>query len=279
MSDVLTIDLSSPTSRASVAPARGGMLTALEIDGRSILFMDETTLDDPKQNVRGGAPVLFPSPGKLAQDMWSRAGRIGSMKQHGFARNAEWQAKDIRPGETPSLELTLASSDDTRRLYPWDFHATLVYTLGPKSIRIDQRVENKSSTPMPFGFGFHPYFSVLDSEKAGARVPTRATRAFDNKKKVVADIPPGGIDLTADEVDMHLLDHDSTSAELHVANRASIVVMGSPEYARWVIWTLRGRDFVCVEPWTCPGNALNTGEGLIELAPGEARSMWISIGV
>jgi galactose mutarotase-like enzyme len=44
-----------------------------------------------------------------------------------------------------------------------------------------------------------------------------------------------------------------------------------------VIWTLRGRDFVCLEPWTCPGDALNTGAGLLFLAPGETRALRLEI--
>jgi galactose mutarotase-like enzyme len=43
-----------------------------------------------------------------------------------------------------------------------------------------------------------------------------------------------------------------------------------------VVWTLAGRDFVCVEPWTAPADALNTGESLITLAPGESRDLWVS---
>jgi galactose mutarotase-like enzyme len=42
-----------------------------------------------------------------------------------------------------------------------------------------------------------------------------------------------------------------------------------------VVWTLEGKDFVCVEPWTCPGNALNTGERLMTLGKGETRALWV----
>ena len=43
------------------------------------------------------------------------------------------------------------------------------------------------------------------------------------------------------------------------------------------MWTLAGRDFVCVEPWTGPADALNSGESLLEIAPGESRSLWVSM--
>jgi galactose mutarotase-like enzyme len=89
-------------------------------------------------------------------------------------------------------------------------------------------------------------------------------------------VPFKGFDLTAAEVDLHLLDHGSTEGSL-VTGDLAVALRGSAEFTRWVVWTLRGRDFVCVEPWTCPGNALNTGEGLIVLAPGEARALKLTI--
>src|SRR4051812_38675002 len=78
-------------SAATLAPSRGGMPTALHLRGRSLLYLDGATFADRSANVRGGNPVLFPSPGKLAGDAWERAGQRGAMKQHGFARNLPWE--------------------------------------------------------------------------------------------------------------------------------------------------------------------------------------------
>jgi galactose mutarotase-like enzyme len=129
---------------------------------------------------------------------------------------------------------------------------------------------------MPFGAGFHPYFAVPDAEKARVRIPTQATRAFDNAAK--KEIAFAGLDLTAKEVDLHLHDHGSSEARLCIGDAPDITLRGSPELGHWVVWTLAGRDFVCLEPWTCPGDALNTGERLIWLAPGEERALWLEMG-
>ena len=142
---------------------------------------------------------------------------------------------------------------------------------------IEQMFENKSASttpPMPFGAGFHPYFHVRQADKAATKVGTKATRAFDNVTKKEIALPPGGIDLTQAEVDLHLIDHGDGPCTLTLPNR-KITLRGSPELSRWVVWTLAGKDFVCVEPWTCPGNALNTGAGLLTLAPGETRTLFV----
>jgi galactose mutarotase-like enzyme len=130
---------------------------------------------------------------------------------------------------------------------------------------------------MPFALGFHPYFFVADAEKARARIPTEATRAFDNVTKKVVELT-GPIDLTQKEVDLHLHDHRASSATLD-RGTDRIVVSADRELGRWVVWTLAGKDFVCLEPWTAPADALNTGEGLLSLAPGASKTLTMSIAL
>jgi galactose mutarotase-like enzyme len=261
-------------SSATIVPERGAIATRFRVGARDVFYLDESTLIDETKNVRGGCPVLFPSPGKLTNDAWSRDGRSGHLKQHGFARNLAWKVE--RATKTDAL-LSLAATPETLTEYPWDFRAELRFVLGDSSLRIEQRVKNESDAPMPFGFGFHPYFAVPSASKAKARIPTRATRAWDNAAKKRIDFK--GFDLTSREVDMHLLDHGATECSLVVEGTRSIKVSGSAEYTHWVVWTLEGKDFVCVEPWTCPGDALNTGDRVLTLARGESRDMFIEISV
>jgi galactose mutarotase-like enzyme len=263
-------------SRFAIRPVRGGMVTRFDVGDARVLYMDDATLEDATKNVRGGNPVLFPSPGKLAGDAWARDGKAGSLKQHGFARNLPWRVLGTIDGASPAVALELASTPETRAQYPWDCTLQMTYSLcGDDTLRIDQRVENRGDTAMPCGVGFHPYFYVKDADKRSSQVRTNATRAFDNVTKREQPIT-GAIDLTQTEVDLHLLDHRGTEAEL-ITPSGEVRLRGSAEYTHWVVWTLAGRDFVCVEPWTCPGNALNTGDRLITLAPREARSLWLEI--
>lgn len=272
----ITLTDTEAPSTAVLAPARGGMLIQLAVAGRELLYLDRATLEDPAANVRGGVPVLFPSPGKLAGDAWSWGGARGTMKQHGFARNLPWEVAASGTGTDHGAwaTLALASNDATRARFPWEFRLEYTYRLRGRAIAIEMRIENRGASPMPFGAGFHPYFAVRDADKRTARIATAATRAFDNTTG--KDVPFTGFDLTEAEVDLHLLDHGSTESSL-VAGDLAVAIRGSADFARWVVWTLRGRDFVCVEPWTCPGNALNTGTGLIVLAPGEVRELRLEI--
>ena len=267
---LITLTDDSAGSSASIAPERGAIVTSFQVRGRELLYLDPVTFEDPAKNVRGGIPILFPSPGKLVNDVWQREGRGGSLKQHGFARTRAWQ-----PIATSDREVTLQLSSDAATLeqFPWPHIATLRLVLEGTCLRLNMSIRNTGAETMPFGLGYHPYFAVTD--KAHARVETDGARQFDNLTKSAG--PFMGFDLTAKEVDLHLLDQKARHMPLVLGDGAMIDVRASEEFAHWVVWTLAGSDFVCVEPWTCPGNALNTGERLIELAPGCTHTSWMEI--
>ena len=273
MTSLETVVLRDPAadSTVAIAPSRGGIVTRFLVGDRPVLYLDESTLLDPSKNIRGGVPVLFPSPGALAGERFRYGDATGSMKQHGFARQRAWT---VASQDESSATLTLASDEVTRAQFPWDFALSFRYWLEGTRLHISQHVENRSASPMPFAMGFHPYFFVPDGEKALASVATTATRAFDNTTKAAVPLT-GPIDLTLAEVDLHLDEH----ATLRLADGHRVVVSASPEFRRWVIWTLRSKDFVCLEPWTAAGDALNTGDGLLVLSPGEAHELWTEIAL
>lgn len=269
------VRLADSNIEIQIAPSRGGMVTHFDLGKRPIMFMDETTLADPKKNVRGGNPVLFPSPGPLANDRFAYGPKSGAMKQHGFARNKSWRVVESTP---TSATLSLVSDAETRQQFPWDFTLTYRYSLAGRTLRIEQTFENRSPDAMPFAAGFHPYFFVRDADKPRASVPTSATRAWDNVQKKMIELT-APIDLGAEEVDLHLVDHGRSDATLDLGDGRPISLEASPEFQRWVVWTLAGRDFVCLEPWTAGANALNDGKNLIVLAAGESKTLWVEISV
>lgn len=265
------LEIAEGDTRARVAPARGGMVTELEVGGVPIFFLDRATLLDPTKNVRGGSPVLFPTPGKLTGDAWSRAGRKGTLAQHGFARASAWSIEHREPG---AIALGLEATDATRAAYPWGFRVGMEHRVIGRSLVTRTRVESRSDEAMPFGHGFHPYFAIGD--RGSFAIETRATRAFDNVSKELVAMAPSRLVLGEREVDLHLLDHGSARIAFSVDGRA-IAIECSADYAHWVIWSPPGRSFVCVEPWTCPGDAMSTGDRLIELAPGDTRTLEVAI--
>lgn len=273
--ETVVLEDAAARARVVIAPSRGGMVTRFDVDGAPVLFLDVASLVDETKNVRGGNPVLFPSPGPLAGDRFAYGESRGSMKQHGFARQRAWSVIGEEPKRRNEVTLELVSDDATRAQFPYDFRIRLRYALAGTALTVETRVENTGTQTLPFSLGFHPYFHVADADKARARIATDATRAYDNVTKKIIDVT-APIDLTVKELDLHLFDHHGNRATLdRGADR--IVVSGDPELGRWVIWTLAGKDFVCLEPWTSGADALNTGEGLLLVAPGETKTLTMTM--
>jgi galactose mutarotase-like enzyme len=274
-----TLRLEDETTGAlvSLAPARGGMVTRFSVRGVPVLFLDEATLRDPSKSVRGGIPVLFPIAGKLPRDRYELAGRAFSMKQHGFARNLPWTVLDASTEDGASVTLGLEASDATRMQYPFDFALRFTYRLRGDVLTVEQRFENRGSAPMPVHPGLHPYFSVPDSAKAGARLETDATRALDNRtgREVPVTLP---IELAGREVDLFLLDHRPRQTVLHRPGMPGVRIGFGPEQTVLVVWTLPGRDFVCVEPWRTRPGALADGSAP-QIAPGDSESSTVAISL
>ena len=265
-------------SRVVLAPGRGGLTRSFSVAGRELLYLDEATFADPEKNVRGGMPVLFPSPGRLNGDRWQRDGSQGLLPQHGFARNDPWQVLSVSTQGAACAELQLVARPDRYLQYPWRFKLALTFQLRATTLRVQSSVTNLDDRPLPYALGFHPYFAVHD--KTRARVLSNARQAYDNVRKQRVSVSASDLQAglhAGRELDLHLLDHSRNACALQLADGAAIALRASQAFARWVIWTLDDRPFVCVEPWTASADALNTGELLQWVAPGATGDEWMEI--
>jgi galactose mutarotase-like enzyme len=264
-------------ARVVLAPARGGMVTRFIVSDTNVLFLDADTLRDATKNVRGGIPVLFPIAGRLAEDKYQVDGAPFTLKQHGFARNMPWAIVDQATDGGARLGLALTATAMTRAQYPFEFRLALTYILSEGRLTVQTRVTNLGERNMPIHPGLHPYFQLADHNKGQARVVTDATQAFDNRTGTVVALREP-IDLAADVVDMHVLDHWPRTVRLtRPGDRDLDLSLGVPDRVL-VVWTERGRDFVCVEPWTARANALNDGTAT-QVLPGGTHETSFTIAV
>jgi galactose mutarotase-like enzyme len=255
-----TLRLEDEATGASVhiAPSRGGMVTRFEVGSTPVLFLDESTLVAPNKSVRGGIPILFPIAGKLPNGRYEAKGGSFAMNQHGFARNLPWTVQGESTSDGASVTLGLDANDATRREYPFDFALRFTYRLRGSALTVEQRFENHGSDAMPIQPGLHPYFFVPDGTKAHVTLDTDATRARDNLtgREIALELP---IALAGREVDLYLLDHHPRETVLHRPGLPGVRIAFGDDQALLVVWTLPGRDFVCVEPWRAKLGALADG--------------------
>jgi galactose mutarotase-like enzyme len=262
-------------SRLEVVPDRGGIITSWQVKGRELLYMDTARFADPALSVRGGIPILFPICGNLPDNTYTHKGQTYTLKQHGFARDLPWEVLDRATQDSASITLGLSSSDQTRAVYPFDFLLEFTYTLQGGRLSIQQRFTNRSSEPMPFSIGFHPYF--LSPDKNQLRFELPSTEAKDHQTQAIYPFF-NAFDFDRDEIDWAFLQLSSQVASVADLSRHTRLMLNySDPFSMLVFWTVKGKDFYCLEPWSAGRNALNTGDRLLQLEPGASLETGVDL--
>ena len=255
-------------STIEVVPERGGIITSWQYDDREILYLDGERFKNPDLSVRGGVPILFPICGNLPDNTYTYRGKEYYLKQHGFGRDLPWQVSDRVEDNLAGITLTLQSSDRTKEVYPFDFELAFTYELLGNSLKIKQRYTNRSREIMPFSAGFHPYFAVEDKTALQFNIPGSEYQPKDSPEIIPF---AGNFDFDRDEIDVAFtkLDRNSTSFQDRRSG-LEVAINYSDPYSTLVFWTVKGKDFICLEPWSAPRNALNTKDKLTHLEPGKS---------
>ncbi|MSP54400.1 MAG: hypothetical protein EXR69_02155 [Myxococcales bacterium] len=96
---------------------------------------------------------------------------------HGCVRKRPWQVLDVGPTR---VRLRFRSSDHAAVNWPWPFEVEVSYALDGPTLTSSFVLTNRGDSPMPAGFGFHPYF---------LRAPSREGEAVSVQFKTAAVYP------------------------------------------------------------------------------------------
>jgi len=253
------------TACLEIVPDRGGLVTRWQVEGQEIFYFDRDRFADPKLSVRGGIPILFPICGNLPDDQYRLGDQTYTLKQHGVARNLPWQVTQQDITDAASLTLELTSSEATLAQYPFEFKLTFTFKLRGHGLEVQQQFTNLSARPMPFSSGLHPYFLVNDKTRLEFEIP-----AAEFRNHLSGDVEPFGgcFDFNQAEIDLAFQSLTASSATVTDPDLGRRLTLSwSADYTKLVFWTVKGKDYYCLEPWTAPRNALNTGENLLMIEP------------
>jgi galactose mutarotase-like enzyme len=264
-------------SRLEIVPDRGGIATLWQIEGQEIFYLDRERFTDPSLSVRGGIPILFPIAGNLPDNQYTVDGQTYTLKQHGFARDLPWQVTQQAVADAASLTLELTSTEATRAQYPFDFKLAFTFELQGHSLELRQQFTNLSAQPMPFSTGLHPYFLVSDKTQLEFEIPSTE---FRNHIAGGVETFSGDFDFSQPEIDIafqNLTAQSATVTDHHLKRK--LTLSWSADYTKLVFWTVQGKDYYCLEPWTAPRNALNSGENLLILDPQQTLETNVQMAV
>lgn len=264
-------------SRIEVVPERGGIITQWRIQGQNILYLDEERFADPSLSIRGGIPILFPICGNLPGNTYTHNNREYTLKQHGFARDLPWQVVESSTEGVARLRLRLSSNAKTLAVYPFEFQLNFTYELHGNSLTLRQEYINQSDRVMPFSTGLHPYFWVANKTQLEFDIPASHTQDQNTQEIHPFD---GTFDFDQEEIDVALRPITAHQASMSDRRRQFKITLDySDRYSTLVFWTVQGKDYACLEPWSAPRNALNTGENLLYLEPGQSCETLVSFSL
>lgn len=264
----LIYDLQDTDARTGIAviPERGGIVTQWWQGSHQWLYLDQERLQNPQLSVRGGIPILFPICGNLPGNTYLVDGQSYQLSQHGFARSLPWTVVAQDTETEASLTLELTDTAATREVYPFSFAVRFRYSLRGQTLTLEQTYENRGSRSMPFATGIHPYFTVGEKTALTWQIPSSATLSKDG----LTSLPfANQFDFEQPELDL-LFPHLNDQRASVVGAESRLTLHWDPEFRCLVFWTLQDQPFYCLEPWSSPRNAMNTGENLLMLAPGES---------
>ncbi|OGI95154.1 hypothetical protein A2917_00670 [Candidatus Nomurabacteria bacterium RIFCSPLOWO2_01_FULL_42_17] len=221
-------------NQVSFCPERGGIITSIKFKGKEILYLDEATLQNPKVNVKGGIPILFPNAGPLEGPQYP------NLKQHGFARDSSrWKTKKSKKG----FRETLTSSEETKKMFPVDFRLSIDANFRENgSFSVDQEVENlEDNEELPLSMGLHPYFKVPQDKKSEIKFNFDGGKFIEEQIEVWANGK-------AISIDNPKVKDSNAVMEVVIPGLGTLVIDASPEFRKIWIWSMPGKDFVCVEP-------------------------------
>lgn len=272
-------ELTDPSGQSwlKVIPERGGIMTGFGAQGEELFFLNKETLYDESANVRGGNPILFPISGQLENGEYEWEGITYKMKNHGVARNRPWEVIETNASDQEaSITIRFQSNQETKIEYPFDFELLFTYRLTENQVVIDQEYRNQSDSAMPIYAGFHPYFKT--SEK-NLHYKSDATKYYDMNDGEIREFT-GSLDLSDKKEALFLLDANKREIAFTLPElRKTIVMNYGEEFKYVVIWTEKGGDFICVEPWMARTFALNRKEELTFIQPGTSLKTFMSINI
>lgn len=209
------------------------------------------------------SPVLFPNVGKTYRNTVLINGTHYPTSQHGFARDSVFKCI-CKKDDTASF--LLASSDETKEVYPFDFELLISYILQGNGLRVEWEVRNPGEETMYFTIGGHPAFRFAGKDEKKADYILKFP-GKDSLEYLLIDPAEAAVD-PSDVHTINLADGCCPVAEKMFENDALIFDDGQIEevwlchkdgtpyvgmkcegFPNFGIWSVKDAPFVCLEPW------------------------------
>lgn len=288
MSGPTLVRIGSGSLTAAIA-LRGAELLSVLVEGEERLWHGDPAWWDYR------APLLFPVVGRSIDETVSVEGRPFPMPLHGFARDLPFSVDTVCEDR---VSLVQTSDAATLGMFPFSYRLTVEAWVDGANLGMSSTVENTSSRPMPFCFGYHPGFMWAGDARERARFVCRFGHAEDAPVRrarmatglLLAEREPCPV--AGRTIALHDGLFGRGSIQFERLRSRSVwfgrpgemgLTVTFPESPHLGIWTRPGAPFLCIEPWQgfaaeeggSPELALRPGAMVLE--PGAAKTFPLAV--
>jgi aldose 1-epimerase len=281
-----SIELACEGLRCQIAPALGGCIAGLWLDGVPVLR--STPAAQLATARQAGSYPLVPFSNRIGHATLQWQGTSHPLVRnnadephaiHGVGWQRPWVVLD-----SDERFAMLSYEHRADGSWPFGFDASQTFRIAPGSLELTLSVTNQSPQSAPLGIGWHPYFVKRPDSHVGFEATGRWEMGAD--KLPTHRTASGGLDAGCATLDVdHCFDGWHGSVLLR---DALLQVRISSTLTRLVVFTHPTRDFVAIEPVSHVNNALNLAGrpgaapqdlGIQVLAPGETLSASMTLDV
>ena len=259
---------------------KGGEIQSLLFDGKEVMWQG-----DPN-HWKGKNPTLFPIVGNTYSKSYQIDGKTYSMNNHGFIRDNNLVCIKCNDNE---IIMELKENEDTLSRYPFQFTYQIKYFLDKNKVNIDYRIRNDSEKEMPFTFGLHPGFNVLNFEDSYLKYEKKEVVkqiVFNDGSLYEKDVTLDKWQLSYEDIKKYqtIIYKGLESKYVKLVLKDYTVKMGIEGFPYFAIWTSDDEAmFICLEPWYGHGDLekveadFKDREGMMSLKPKEVFETGYSI--
>lgn len=300
-------------AEAAITPTEGGELSSFKVkfNGEPVELLYHARDYEHKNGFQGKAPLLWPAVGgqypinttpkeSCGEGSYAVKGKSYPMVCHGFAHVLPWK-ETSRTADSRSARVTveLVGSDVTRESYPFDFHLDATYELSDGRLTITYIVKSDASNheAMPFSIGNHiafklPFIPGTDPAKMLFETQNttqllRNTAGFLNgEEKARSFYTPDELGSFNARTALPLAGYksqpftrviDPQGMTVRITQTSSTTL---PEpLVRTNVYGGPDVGYFSPEPWFGVQNSLNTGMGLVKIAPGTSWTWRLALEI
>jgi galactose mutarotase-like enzyme len=250
---------------------------SLRVDGQEFLGQRGGLDKYRRTGSTFGIPLLHPWANRLDRTIDSPYARQdpNGLAIHGLLNG--WPRWDVRHRDAQAMTAAFdfGAHDELLALFPYPHALEVGVRVDGQSLEVVTRVRATGQVAVPIAFGWHPYVQIpgVPREEWEVTLPVRSRIVSDDRQ-----IPTGRMQTVDYPMPMRLGDRAFDDGYADVEDGARFAVAGGGHrvevefvsgYPYAQVYAPPGDDLICFEPMTAPTNALETGEGLREAAPGE----------